>query len=172
VSDSKRWYFIQSDSTDVDNILSKAPFLKKGIDILYIDSYHTREHVEKELALWYPYMNSKSWIFFDDIDSNPYRKGNVKDSYTAEVNLDEIHEFVKSFFYANEDSLYLNMQYGSTGLACLYKLSAKGTKPNEAKPIIHRRNQEEYDRMQRRILDLSQELEEKKRKRWWKVLRG
>ena len=139
VSDSSTWQFVQSDSTDVDFILSRAPCLKDGIDILYIDSLHRKDHVKKELTGWYPYMNKQSWIFLDDVDANPYRKGNRKDKLSWEVAWDEIHEYVQSFFYANEDSLYLSVMYGSTGLACLYKLSPKGTMPQEAKSIVHRR---------------------------------
>jgi predicted O-methyltransferase YrrM len=139
VSDSKRWQFVQSDSTDVELILYKAPYLKEGIDILYIDSFHRKEHVNAELTGWYPYMNEKAWIFFDDVDSNPYRKGHRKDKFQTELSCNEIHDYVKDFFYANEDSLRLSIMYGSTGLACLYKLSPQGAMPQEAKRIVHRR---------------------------------
>ncbi len=140
VSDSPHWQFIQADSTNVEFILEKAPHLREGIDVLYIDSLHTREHVEKELMGWYPYLNKEAWIFFDDVDSTPYKKGNRKDKFLTEINLDQIYEYVKSFFYANEDSLYLSIIYGSTGLAILYKLSAKNTVPQPARVIYHRRN--------------------------------
>jgi len=140
ISDSSRWQFVQADSTDVNLILKEAPLLKNGIDILYIDSLHTRGHVEKELTGWYPYLKEQSWIFFDDVDSNPYRKGNRKDNFKAEVAWDSIHEYVKEFYYANEDSIQLNIFYGSTGLASMYKLSSKGTLPYKAKSIIHRDN--------------------------------
>jgi len=140
ISSSPRWQFVRSDSTNVGYILSKAPHLERGIDILYIDSLHARAHVEKELTGWYPYLNAGSWIFLDDVDSHPYRKGNRKDNFEAEIAWDQIHKFVKSFFYANEDSLYLNILYGSTGLACLLKLSPKGTIPATATSIRHRTN--------------------------------
>lgn len=139
VSDSPRWKFVQSDSVDVEFVLSQAPFLKEGIDVLYVDSVHTREHVECELMGWYAYMNEHAWIFFDDVDPNPYRKGNRKDGFLAELAWSEVREYVEAFFYANEDRSYLNMLYGSTGLACLYKLSPLGTVPEPARPIIHRR---------------------------------
>jgi len=135
---SSKWHFVQSDTTDIEFILSRTPFLKNGIDILYIDSLHSLVHVEKELTVWYPYMNEQSWIFFDDVDSNPYRNRNRKDNFSREVSRDEIHDYVKSFFYGNEDDLYLDIMYGSTGLACLYKLSPRGTVPNNAKHIVHR----------------------------------
>jgi predicted O-methyltransferase YrrM len=139
VSTSSRWTFVQSDSTDVDFILSKAPFLRDGIDVLYIDTLHTRTHVEKELTGWYPFMKEGSHIFFDDVDSNPYRKGQRKDKVTSEVEVDKIREYVESFFYSNEDDLYLNIMFGTTGLAHYYKLSPKGTMPKAAKAIVHRR---------------------------------
>jgi SAM-dependent methyltransferase/predicted O-methyltransferase YrrM len=140
VSGSPKWQFVQSDSVNVDYILSKAPHLNRGIDILYIDSLHTPAHVRKELTGWYPYLNAGSWIFFDDVDSHPYRKGNRKDNRSAEVAWDQIHDFVKCFFYANENSLQLNILYGSTGLACLRKLSPRGTIPANANSIPHRTN--------------------------------
>lgn len=138
ITNSNRWKFVQSDSTDIDYILSQAPHLKNGIDILYIDSLHTKNHVEKELTGWYPLMNEGAHIFFDDVDSNPYRKGNRKDNYRVEMALDEIREYIEAFFYANEDDLYLDIMYGTTGLAHLYKLSSKGMLPKAAKPVIHR----------------------------------
>ncbi len=140
ISSSSRWKFVQSDSTDIDFILSKAPHLRNGIDILYIDSWHAKRHVEKELTGWYPFMNNGAHIFFDDVDSNPFRKGQRKDNVRAEIMWDEVKDYVKAFFYSNEDELYLDIMFGTTGLAHLYKLSPKGTIPQEAKPIIHRRN--------------------------------
>lgn len=139
ISNSSRWKFVQSDSTEIDLIFSKAPHLKNGIDVLYIDSRHSKSHVEKELTGWYPFMNKGAHIFFDDVDSNPYRKGQRKDNFYAEIGFDGIREYVKAFFYSNEDDLYLDIMYGTTGLAHLYKLSTKGTMPQEARPIIHRR---------------------------------
>lgn len=139
ISDSDRWQFVQSDSTDVENILSKATHLKEGIDIIYIDSLHNKDHVKKELTSWFPYMKENSWIFFDDVDPNPYRKGNRKDHLNNEIAWGEIHDYVQAFFYSNEEHLYLRIFYGSTGLACFHKVSPLGTIPNEAKPIIKRK---------------------------------
>jgi len=139
ISKSSRWEFIQSDSTDINFILSKAPHLRNGIDVLYIDTIHTKDHVEKELLGWYPFLNKNAHIFIDDVDSSPYRKSMAKDNIHVEISLDELREYVKAFFHSNKDSLFLNMLHGSTGLAHLYKFSPKGTIPQEVKPIIHRR---------------------------------
>ena len=157
ISNSQRWQFIQADSTNVEFILSQAPYLADGIDILYIDSLHTREHVEKELMGWYPYLNEKSWIFFDDVDANPYRKGQRKDNFSMEAAFNEIHDYIKTFFYANENSLYLNIIYGSTGLASLYKLSKKGTVPHLAKSINHRKNTV-FNRFLHKLINLKRKM--------------
>ena len=57
ISTSEHWQFVQADSTNIDFVLSQAPRLRDGIDILYIDSLHTRAHVEREIMGWYPYLN-------------------------------------------------------------------------------------------------------------------
>ncbi len=82
----------------MDFILSNAPYLKNGIDVLYIDSLHAKNHVERELSGWYPFLKKGSHIFFDDVDSNPYRKGQRKDHFHGELRLDEIREYIEAFF--------------------------------------------------------------------------
>lgn len=139
ISDSQRCQFVQSNSVDVDKVLSEAPYLEDGIDVLYIDSGHSKKHIEKEIMLWYPYMNEGGHIFFDDVDGYPYRIGNRKDNLYAEFGWDAMGEFVKSFYFTNQSELYLEIMYGSTGLAHLYKISPKGTLPKKAVPIIKRR---------------------------------
>jgi predicted O-methyltransferase YrrM len=138
ISSSPRWQFVKSDSTNVDYIIKQAPHLAAGIDVMYVDSLHTRAHVEKEVMGWYPYLNQDAWIFFDDVDSNPYRKGHRKDNVNVERANDSIHEFVQEFFYANEFTLQLSIFYGTTGLACMRKRSPRGTSPVKAVRIVRR----------------------------------
>jgi predicted O-methyltransferase YrrM len=140
VSDSEQWTFVQADSTDVTTIIAKAPVLNEGIDILYVDSLHRRSHVEKELMGWYPLLAQGAHIFLDDVDSNPYRRGNRKDNVRAELAFDEIREYVQAFFYANEDELSLDITFGSTGLAHMHKVSPMGSVPTPARRLTHRRN--------------------------------
>lgn len=138
VSNDDKWTFIQSDSRDIEYIFRHAPQLKNGIDLIYIDSLHVKEQVESELMTWYPYMKKGWHIYFDDVDANPCRKGNRKDDFGKEKAWNEIHEFIKSFFHTNEEQLYLNIMYGTTGLAHLYKISSLGSKPKKAISIKHR----------------------------------
>ena len=131
--ESNDWTFIHSDSTDVNGILQKFPKLKGGIDILLIDSLHTKKHVEKEFWLWEPYFKKDALIVFDDIDNHIYRQGARKDFVFHEFDWCEIHDYVKEIFFANEDNLFLEMHYGSTGFAYLTKRNEnKLTKPIKA----------------------------------------
>ena len=123
VASSPKWTFIRSDSTNVGNIVSKAPALKNGIDVLFIDSLHTTEHVHKELYGFFPYVKKGGSIFFDDIDSAPYCEGGELDSYYVELENRRILNFINSVFEANMDQLDLTVYRGWTGLGRLEKRS-------------------------------------------------
>lgn len=127
---SDSWTFIKNDDSNVSEIIKDYPILdQKGIDILFIDSLHTANHVKKVLYNWYPYLNKDSLVFIDDIDSANYRKGNRKDNLVNELNLDEINEFTRDFVQQNYHDTSLTHYYGKTGLARISKISEKGSKP-------------------------------------------
>ena len=113
------------DSCKVKNILKKAPILKKGIDVIYIDSLHTPEHVFKEVYGWFPFLKKGGVIFFDDIDSNPYLKGQRKDNVGIEISNRKILELIESIFISNIDIIDLTLIRGSTGLARIDKICEK-----------------------------------------------
>lgn len=138
VTDSPRWQFVREDSTDVAAITSQAPYLSEGIDILYIDSLHQKEHVERELTGWYGLMKPGSHIFLDDVDANPYRAGHRKDNMGAEIAYDEIREYVEAFFHANQDDLFMDITYGSTGLAHIWKRSPLAASARPPLVIVRR----------------------------------
>ncbi|MEO1131333.1 MAG: hypothetical protein AAFX40_01355, partial [Cyanobacteria bacterium J06639_1] len=68
------------------------------------------------------------------------------------------------FFYANEDDLFLTVSYGSTGLASLYKTSAKGTMPHPARGI-QRRDSSAIAMMRHQPSLLASSV-----KHWWRSL--
>ena len=124
--DSDNWCFIQSNSTDIDAICRSAPVIEKGIDILYVDSLHTADHVYKELYSFFPYIKKDGVIFFDDIDSGPYKAGKRKDSVSVEVANRRIFKLLDMVFEANIDKLDFEVMRGSTGLAQFTKKSNLG----------------------------------------------
>jgi predicted O-methyltransferase YrrM len=133
--DSKQWDFIQQDSRDIESLLDKKPEIKNGIDILYIDSLHTREQVEKELYLYFPYVKQNCMIYFDDIDSNPYMQNKRKDNILAERNNREILRLLEEVFISNYESIDFNIMRGSTGLGIFKKYSSIGDQLNPPEKI-------------------------------------
>ena len=141
VCNSSKWNFIQSNSIDIDKVLDNSPdIVKRGIDILYIDSLHNIDHVRKELFLYNKYLNKNSTVFFDDVDSQPYMINQRKDSIGIEIGNRKIYEFVESVFLSNLDSVNFSFFRGGTGLARLDKLSEKGDMLRKPKKLIKRTN--------------------------------
>lgn len=138
VVQSANWVFVQSDDRDVERVIERAPILAEGIDVLYIDSKHTRSHVEEVLMSWYPFLNAESYVFFDDIDPTPYARRRRKDDLIKEIEWSHIGRFTRDFFYANEDQLFLSHHFGTTGMAKMYKLSPLGTVAHVAVPVPNR----------------------------------
>jgi len=140
VSDSKLWTFLKMDSIDVEGILKKVPLLKKGIDVIYIDSLHTSQHVFKEVYGWFPFLKKGGVIFFDDIDSTPYLRGQRKDNVGIEISNRKILELIESIFISNIDIIDLTLIRGSTGLARIEKMCAQEINLNPPKVIQKRNN--------------------------------
>lgn len=133
------WEFIMQDSTDIESLLKSKPIIKKGIDILYIDSLHTAGHVKKEIYNFFLYLKKDSLVFFDDIDSTPYMQNQRKDSIGIEIANREIFKLLEAIFRANMDKLDFEIMRGSTGLGIFKKLNDIGKKLNPPKYIKERK---------------------------------
>ena len=139
-SKSNFWTFIQKDSTDIKGVLKEAPILEKGIDIIYVDSLHTPDHVYKEIYGWFPFLKRGGYMYFDDIDAGPYQLGMRKDNASIEFSNRKIFELIEAVFQANLNIVDLDLMRGSTGLACLKKISGKGSQLQSPKFIRKRNN--------------------------------
>lgn len=124
--ESPRWTFVQASSIDRETIVAKAPELLGGIDMMYVDSLHTPEHVMKEVYTWFDLLKPGGVMFFDDVDSGPYMAGHRKDNAGVEIANRRIREVIENIFYANVGAMDLSMTYGSTGLGVIRKRSAFG----------------------------------------------
>jgi len=128
---SEKWEFVKQNSIDIESLLNKKPIIKKGIDILYVDSLHTESHVLKEVYGFFKYIKPNGVIFFDDIDSGPYMNKQRKDSINTEINNRKILNLLESIFRANYSSIDFSIHQGSTGLAKFIKRSQLGDNLND-----------------------------------------
>lgn len=116
----KNWNFFQTNDIEITQIIKKFPEIKqKGIDLLYIDSYHEPSHVRKILNLYYPFININGYIFIDDTSSYPFRKLNI---LTDSINSDLCKEEAEEFFYSNFDTFEFRYNGGENGLSILKKI--------------------------------------------------
>jgi len=120
------WNFLQTDSADANSIINSCPVIKDGIDILYVDSLHTPQHVLREVYGFFAWVKKEGVIYFDDVDSCPYKKGQRKDSILVENANREIHKLLEAIFQANLNDLDFTVMRGSTGLAKFTKKSNLG----------------------------------------------
>ncbi|MHC4870925.1 MAG: class I SAM-dependent methyltransferase [Planctomycetota bacterium] len=130
VAVSENWLFVKSNDIESEYIIDKAPVLKKGIDLLHIDSLHTYEHVKSQLMVWYKHVKQGGYITFHDVDPFACSPNGFKPSASTYQDLAGDLKAVKEFFYANQDDLFLEIHYGATGMAIMKKLSPLGSEPD------------------------------------------
>ena len=124
---STKWNFFQCNDLNIDEILKRFPNLSKGIDLLFIDSYHDPSHVKYLLNNWFYYIKKGGLIYLDDTESYLYRL--KKNSVLAIVN-DSINKEIKKFYHKNYNQLLYTKYYPGSGLAELQKTSEFGTMPD------------------------------------------
>ena len=127
---SSKWNFFQCNDLDVNLILKKFPVIEKGIDLLFIDSYHEPNHVKTLLNIWYYYLKKDGLIYLDDTESYLYR---IKKNRILSIVNDSINEEIKKFYHQNYNQLLYTKYYYGTGLAEIQKFSELYVKPNDIK---------------------------------------
>ena len=137
------WQFVRSSSIDFDAILSAAPRLRDGIDLVYIDSLHTTAHVHAEFHGWFPFVKPGGLLLVDDVDPTPYMLGHRKDSVKKEISNRSIGTLVRETFYSNLNALRMDLKLGSTGLAILTKTAPLGAQLAPYAPLTAPRTDRE-----------------------------
>ena len=111
--DWDKWEFIQSDSVEFGKKWKK--YCKEMVDVLLIDTYHTKPQVIKELNAWTDNMSDNALFIFHD--TNPEWPKNVKLANEIGSVLDGINEFFElriskngnhnNIFYDDNYSYYI-----------------------------------------------------------------
>jgi predicted O-methyltransferase YrrM len=120
VSNDKRWKFFQCRDDNFEFIKSKIP---KKIDVLFIDSLHEANHVEKLIRNYYSLIKSNGYIFIDDISHLPYLTNKNRNNFYCEINNKETFELLLSVYSENMNNFDLNFSFVSSGLAIIKKKS-------------------------------------------------
>jgi predicted O-methyltransferase YrrM len=118
VPKDSKWKFIQSRDDDFKLIKEQIP---QKIDILYIDTLHEADHVEKIFFNYYDLVNKNGYIFIDDISHLPYLKNQKRENFYCEINNKETFDRLLEIYLNNKDYFNLNFSFKSSGLAIIQK---------------------------------------------------
>jgi hypothetical protein len=131
---STNWKFIHSRDDNFSNIEKNIP---KRFNIIYLDTLHKADHIEKIFYYYYPKLIEGGFFLIDDTSWLPYVKKSDKDHFYMERNNEESFNRILEIFYMNRDNFDLELSFIGTGVAKITKLNNNELiKPNK---IINRK---------------------------------
>jgi hypothetical protein len=126
---SNHWNFLHSRDDNFDFLENKIP---QELDIIYLDTIHKADHIEKIFYHYYPKLKIKGYFLIDDISWLPYLKKNEKDHFYMERNNEESFYRLLEIFNMNRDNFDLEFSFIGTGVAKITKLNNnKLIRPNK-----------------------------------------
>lgn len=114
------WHFINARDDDFD-IIEK--YIDKKLDVIYLDTIHKADHVEKIIYYYYDKLKVGGFFFIDDTSWLPYSKKNRKDNFFMEINNHETFDRIVEILNSNNDLFDLEFSFVGTGIAKIHKLS-------------------------------------------------
>ena len=134
VSDSDRWKFIRSRD---DDFLLIRNNINKELDVIFIDTLHEADHVEKIIYGYYDLLKVGGYLFIDDISHLPYLTDKPRNNFYCEINNKETFEKIIEIYSSNTDKFDLNFNFLSSGLATLKKKNKNDL--DKSKKILDRK---------------------------------
>ena len=119
VSNSQKWKFIQS-SDDNFNYINQ--FIKKDLDIIFIDSLHEPNHVKKVFYNYFQFLKINGLIIIDDVSWLPFVESGVNNNDFVERINRLTFEKMLEIFNSNQENLTLEINFSGSGLAIFSKL--------------------------------------------------
>ena len=119
ISNSQKWKFIQS-SDDNFNYINQ--FIKKNLDIIFIDSLHEPNHVKKVFYNYFQFLKINGLIIIDDVSWLPFVESGINDNDFVERINRLTFEKMLEIFNSNQENLTLEINFSGSGLAIFSKL--------------------------------------------------
>ena len=119
VSNSQKWKFVQS-SDDNFNYINQ--FIKKDLDIIFIDSLHEPNHVKKVFYNYFQFLKINGLIIIDDVSWLPFVESGVNNNDFVERINRLTFEKMLEIFNSNQENLSLEINFSGSGLAIFSKL--------------------------------------------------
>ena len=131
------WTFIHCRDDNFEKIEKIIP---EEFDIIYLDSWHEPNHVEKIIYHYYPKVKQGGLYVIDDICWIPYVKNNYRDNFGCEIANIETFQRILEIHYTNKDNFDVEFTFVGSGLAKITKknlnsLNASKKIPDRSKSI-------------------------------------
>ena len=120
VSKSNKWKFINDSDDNLNNYRNKLP---SKFDLIYLDSLHEADHVEKIIYLYFTLLKVDGYFIVDDISHLPYSNEKMNSNFYCEINNKETFDRILDIYNNNINNFDLEFKFMSSGLAILKKLS-------------------------------------------------
>lgn len=130
---NKNWVFLKSRD---DNYKFIKRYIKNKLDIIYLDTTHTADHVEKIIYLYFTKLKINGNFVIDDTFWLPYCKNQYRDNFWVEINNRETFKRILEIYNNNQKKMELKFSYNLSGMCKIKKIS--NTKLNEKAEIINR----------------------------------
>ena len=118
VSDNTRWKFIHSRDDDFSKIRNN---ITRQVDVIFIDTLHEADHVEKIIYGYYDLLKVGGYLFIDDISHLPYLSEKPRNNFYCEINNKETFDRIVKIYNSNTENFELNFSFVSSGLAIIKK---------------------------------------------------
>jgi len=115
---NERWTFIKSRDDNFEYLKDKLP---EKFDVIYLDSIHEADHVEKIFYHYFKKLNINGFFFIDDISWLPYLKSANRNNFYCEINNKETFERILSIYQENIDNFDIEFSFVSSGMCKIYK---------------------------------------------------
>jgi len=129
VSNNPRWKFIHSRDDNFNKIFNLIP---SQVDVVYIDSLHEADHVEKLIYNYYAKLKVGGYIFIDDISHLLYLKNSLRNNFYCEINNKETFDKILEIYNSNSNLFDLSFSFKSSGLGIIKKILDLPLKKNQA----------------------------------------
>ena len=120
VSNSKNWKFHQCRD---DNFEYLDDVLPRNVDLIYLDSYHNANHIEKIFFHYYDFLKINGFFIFDDISWIPYLRNKKRNNFNCEINNHETFDRLIQILSSNENLINLYFSFEGSGLCKVIKKS-------------------------------------------------
>ena len=128
----ENWTFFKTRDDNFEFLKDRLP---KKFDVIYLDSLHEANHVEKIFYYYYDFLKVGGHFYIDDISWLPYLKSNLRNNFYCEINNKETFERLMEIYNNNTNNFDIFFTFISSGMCRIVK---KNDQLNELKRITTR----------------------------------